>query len=355
MKNRMTKNNVHTLAYLVILFLFILPISKIIAADSQANVNVPGPLIITISGSNPVNLVIGGTYTDAGAIVLDTSNGVVPVTTISNNVNTAVAGIYSVVYRAVDIAGSVATATRVVNVLSASSGGRRWAQSPDITSLGVGGDTESTFVNIPLGSSGQISILPIGFCFNKNLNSYESDSDVKYLQIFLNNYGFFATPDGSENDYYSAETANAVTLFQEQDVIIPFAPFDPIVATGNFDDATRKKANDILGCNTISETVVNTVPSETTTTSEVFVATTTKVFPAITPKVITNTSGQINVKVEGSTTTASITETNIKTQENTVSTTTPNVYNPNFIQRIIDIIVSISMSVIEGFKSLFGF
>ena len=190
MKNRMTKNNVRTLNYAVILFLFVfLPMSKIVAANSQATVNVPGPLVITILGSNPVSINTGVTYTDAGAVVTDTSNGVIPVTIISNNVNTTIAGVYSVVYKAVDIAGSVATATRIVNVISSTpvpvgGGGRRKAQSADILPSGVGGDTESSAV-IPNEPNGQAASLPLDFCFNKNLNLYKSDPDVKNLQIFL--------------------------------------------------------------------------------------------------------------------------------------------------------------------------
>jgi len=286
MKNRMTKNNVHTLTYLVVLFLFVFPTTKIFAENSQATVIVPPKLIITILGSSTVNMAIGGTYTDAGATVLDTSNGIVPVTTIFNNVNTTATGTYSVVYEATDIAGSVATATRVVNVIAPTptgGGGRRGAQLADIIPLGMGGNTEPIPV-LPLESNEQLSILPTDFCFNKNLYPYTSDPNVKYLQIFLNNNGFFTVSNGSENNYYDAETENAVNLFQEQSVIIPFLPFDTIPATGDFDYATRKKANDILGCATTPEVVASTTPNEISTEG---VSTTT------TPEVITKTENII--------------------------------------------------------------
>ncbi len=72
--------------------------------------------VITITGSNPASLTVGGTYTDAGATALDNIDGVVAVSTISNNVNTAVVGVYTVVYSATDVAGNIATLSRTVNV-----------------------------------------------------------------------------------------------------------------------------------------------------------------------------------------------------------------------------------------------
>lgn len=73
--------------------------------------------VIVMLGTNPVNLNVGDPYVDAGANANDNIDGQVKVTTISNNVNTAVAGTYSVVYQAVDSSNNVATATRTVNVI----------------------------------------------------------------------------------------------------------------------------------------------------------------------------------------------------------------------------------------------
>lgn len=350
----MTKNNVHTLAYIVVLFLFASITSNVYASVSQATVNVPGPLFITILGSNPEHVILGGTYTDAGATVLDTSNGVITVTTISNTVDTSIADVYSVVYRAVDIAGSVATATRVVNVVKPTT--RRKAQSPDVTFTGVGGDIEPIAI-LPTVSVEQVSVLPADFCFNKNLNSYQSDPDVKNLQIFLDNLGFSATSSGSENNYYGKETISAVKWFQEQNVIVPFMPFNVIVGNGNFDDATRSKANDILGCNPIAETIVNTNPSENIGNSGLPVTSSTvNVLPSIVPKIVTSTSGQAFVNTVGLTTgTTGKTSTNIQVQGNIPTSTTLVVYNPNIFQIIANYVISISKNFAQVFRSLFGF
>ena len=87
--------------------------------------------VITIVGANPVNITVGGVYADAGATALDNVDGVITASTTSNNVDTAVVGIYSVVYSATDAAGNTSTLTRTVNVNAAD------AIAPVITILGA--------------------------------------------------------------------------------------------------------------------------------------------------------------------------------------------------------------------------
>ena len=72
--------------------------------------------VITILGSNPDSLIVGGTYTDAGATALDNIDGVVSATTTANNVDVNVVGTYTVDYSATDAMGNVATSSRTVNV-----------------------------------------------------------------------------------------------------------------------------------------------------------------------------------------------------------------------------------------------
>ena len=78
------------------------------------------PPVLTLLGSTPVNLYVGDSYTDSGAIATDNVDG--DITTniiISNPVNTAVAGIYIVTYNVSDAAGNPADqVTRTVNVNS---------------------------------------------------------------------------------------------------------------------------------------------------------------------------------------------------------------------------------------------
>src|SRR2546426_5539278 len=89
-------------------------------------VNNPTPLpdttppVITLLGSNPVTVQVGSTYTDAGATATDNIDGILtPSITVSNSVNTTVAGTYTVTYNVSDKAGNAATqVTRTVNVVN---------------------------------------------------------------------------------------------------------------------------------------------------------------------------------------------------------------------------------------------
>lgn len=73
--------------------------------------------VITILGTNPITITLGSVYTDAGATALDNLDGVITANIIVvNNVNTAIAGTYSVVYSVSDLAGNSASATRSVIV-----------------------------------------------------------------------------------------------------------------------------------------------------------------------------------------------------------------------------------------------
>jgi len=72
--------------------------------------------VITLTGTSPINLTIGDTYTDAGATAVDDVDSSVVVTT-SSDVDSNTAGAYVITYTAKDIAGNIATpVTRTVNV-----------------------------------------------------------------------------------------------------------------------------------------------------------------------------------------------------------------------------------------------
>ena len=74
------------------------------------------PPVITISGSNPVSVELGTSYTDAGASAFDAFHGDTPVTS-SGTVDTSTVGTYTITYTATDLDGNTATATRTVNVV----------------------------------------------------------------------------------------------------------------------------------------------------------------------------------------------------------------------------------------------
>lgn len=75
------------------------------------------PPVITVSGPNPVSIVCGGGYADAGATAVDNKDGdLTGSITTTSTVNTDTVGTYTVTYSVKDAAGNEATATRTVHV-----------------------------------------------------------------------------------------------------------------------------------------------------------------------------------------------------------------------------------------------
>lgn len=74
--------------------------------------------VITILGSNPMNVNIGDTYIDAGATAVDDVEGNVTSNIIvTGTVNTSVIGSYVITYSVTDTANNESMATRIVNVI----------------------------------------------------------------------------------------------------------------------------------------------------------------------------------------------------------------------------------------------
>ncbi|MEK6844691.1 MAG: putative S-layer protein [Nanoarchaeota archaeon] len=102
--------------------------------------------VISITGSNPAYIALSGTYTDAGATATDNYDSTIAITSVSN-INTAVAGTYTVTYTAQDSSANQATAkTRTVvvysNFCAAGSSDSDLALSVDIKNKGNGEDDE---------------------------------------------------------------------------------------------------------------------------------------------------------------------------------------------------------------------
>lgn len=89
-----------------------LKVNSITPADTTAPV-------ITLLGQNPETIIVGGTYTEAGATATDNVDGdLTSKISVSGNINTGVVGTYTITYTVSDAAGNVATATRTVNVVA---------------------------------------------------------------------------------------------------------------------------------------------------------------------------------------------------------------------------------------------
>ncbi len=96
------------------------------------------PPVITITGQNPVTIEVGTPYVDEGATALDETDGVVAANAINNSdvIDTSVPATFTVTYQAVDVAGNIGTATRIVNVVEAAD-----TTPPVLTLLGNNPDT----------------------------------------------------------------------------------------------------------------------------------------------------------------------------------------------------------------------
>jgi hypothetical protein len=68
-------------------------------------------------GVNPVDVVLGSTYMDAGATAVDAFGLIVPVIA-TGTINTSVLGSSIITYTATDARGNIASAKRFVNVVS---------------------------------------------------------------------------------------------------------------------------------------------------------------------------------------------------------------------------------------------
>ncbi|MFA4975818.1 MAG: immunoglobulin-like domain-containing protein [Candidatus Paceibacterota bacterium] len=85
-------------------------VTEIIIPDTTAPV-------ISVVGTNPINVTQNNNYTDEGATALDDIDGVRDVV-VSGAVDTSVVGIYTITYTATDLSNNTATATRTVNVVA---------------------------------------------------------------------------------------------------------------------------------------------------------------------------------------------------------------------------------------------
>ncbi|WP_415407793.1 DUF1566 domain-containing protein [Sulfurovum sp. CS9] len=102
------------------------------------------PPIITLNGTNPMDIVEGSTFTDPGAIATDDVDGDVPVS-VSGTVDTSIVGTYTLTYSATDAAGNdAATETRTVHVV---------AKAPDWCTVSPDGNTYTATSGSKVASS----------------------------------------------------------------------------------------------------------------------------------------------------------------------------------------------------------
>ena len=90
--------------------------TKVRTVQVKDSANPDNPTI-TITGATPTTIIKGEAYIDEGATAVDSSGASLTVVTTTDNVDTSLAGDYSIVYSATDGQGNSVTATRVVKVI----------------------------------------------------------------------------------------------------------------------------------------------------------------------------------------------------------------------------------------------
>jgi hypothetical protein len=117
------------------------------------------------------------------------------------------------------------------------------------TSPSAGATTPSTGVTTPVTGTNR---LPSTFRFTRSLPPNTTSTDVKNLQIFLNDSGFTVSTTGpgskgQETFYFGPATKSAVIRFQEYYKSEVLTPNGLLKGTGLFGPASLKKANGVLG------------------------------------------------------------------------------------------------------------
>jgi hypothetical protein len=163
-------------------------------AVSKVTVNSVAP-VITMLGTSPVTIIVGSTYTDAGATALDNVDGNITENIVTvNPVNINTVGTYTITYDVSDTAGNPATqVTRIVNVVVPHQGGQ-------LLRLG----------QVLGASTGQV-LGAESFHFTLFLKLGSHGNEVMELQKFLNAAGYnCGTPDGK----FGPKTKAALIKFQ---------------------------------------------------------------------------------------------------------------------------------------------
>jgi prepilin-type N-terminal cleavage/methylation domain-containing protein len=155
-------------------------------------VDVSAP-VITLNGSNPTNINVGSTYSDAGATAIDDVDGDVTSKIITTGtVNPSIVGTYTITYTVKDNAGNIATATRTVNVID--------NVAPTVV-FGTNGNsiyakTRSTTVTV--SDNVALNVASLKYLWN---TSTTTPTEASFTTSFTNG-STISTPAGVSGSYY---------------------------------------------------------------------------------------------------------------------------------------------------------
>lgn len=202
------------------------------------------PPTITLIGANPMEVILGSTFTDPGATAFDAEDvphELTPVVTGSVDTNTL--GSYTITYTATDSAGLTASVTRTVNVVENPDGGDGDDNDDDNNGGGSRRNGQRRSGGQILGAeTGPTSCFYLRDYLRRDLNN--DSSEVLKLQLFLKYF------DGATNleatGTFDQATYEAVNSFQNKykgDILTPWGHTAP---TGYVYILTKKKVNEIF-------------------------------------------------------------------------------------------------------------
>jgi PGF-pre-PGF domain-containing protein len=235
---------------LLLILFFIFPVADTKAQDTKAPV-------ITVLGSNPVNVYVGSGYTDAGATASDNVDGNITASIVTvNPVVTSTIGTYSVTYDVSDAAGNHAKQkTRTVNVVAIAD-----TTAPVITVLG------SDPVNVYVGSG----YTDAGATASDDVDGNITASIVTVNPVVTSTIGTYTvTYDVSDvagnHATQKTRTVNVVAIADTTAPVITVLGSDPVnvyVGSG-YTDAGATASDDVDGNITASIVTVNPVVTST--------------------------------------------------------------------------------------------
>ncbi len=223
-------------------------------------VNAPDTIapVITILGSNPITILVGATYTDAGATANDNVDGNITANiATSTNLNVNTPGAYQVTYTVSDAAGNGATSTRTVNVVATPD-----TTAPVITILG------SNPATIIVGTT----YTDAGATANDNVDGNITANIITTNNVNNNAVGTYtvdySVTDGAGNTASSSRTVNVISApIDNVPPVITIIGGTPITVTvGSTYTDQGATANDNVDGNITANIVTTGLPVNTSAT-----------------------------------------------------------------------------------------
>ena len=162
-------------------------VSRTVIVESAPDTTPP---VITLTGSNPVTIAVGATYSDAGATCTDDVDGSITPTS-SSTVNVNQAGSYSVTYSCTDAAGNAAEKIRVVTVterpVKTGSDDKTWTVDDMVGIMGGKGQHDLELISrcdegtTPTGASTELHLL--GLLGQASYGTFNVDMESTWVWI----------------------------------------------------------------------------------------------------------------------------------------------------------------------------